>query len=63
MSSEIKTDEKKQHFDDIYVADTPVPYKVQILDALTYISDNFNREMFETHFALGKRSIALSELC
>jgi hypothetical protein len=47
--AEIKTDEKKQHFDDIYVADTPVPYKVQILDALEYISDDFNREMFETH--------------
>ena len=45
----IKTDDKKQHFDDIYVASDPVPYKVRILDELEYISDNFNREMFDTH--------------
>lgn len=67
MSSEIKTDEKKQHFDDIYVADTPVPYKVQILDALTYISDNFNREMFETHILPWakdqSRSLNFVDLC
>ena len=43
----IKTDEKKQHFDDIYVEQTPVPYKVRILDALEYISDNFNKQMFD----------------
>jgi hypothetical protein len=43
----IKTDEKKQHFDDIYVEKTPVPYKIRILDALDYISDNFNRQMFD----------------
>jgi hypothetical protein len=43
----IKTDEKKQHFDDIYVEETPVPYKIRILDALDYISDNFNRQMFD----------------
>lgn len=49
MSSDIKTDEKKQHFDDIYVEATPVPYKIKILDALDYISDTFNREMFEEH--------------
>ena len=49
MSKEIKTDDKKQHFDDIYVAENPVPYKVRILDALEYISDTFNREMFDTH--------------
>jgi hypothetical protein len=49
MSKDIKTDDKKQHFDDIYVAETPVPYKVRILDALEYISDNFNREMFDAH--------------
>lgn len=45
--SQIKTDEKKQHFDDIYVAETPVPFKERILDALEYISDNFNRESFD----------------
>lgn len=45
--SQIKTDEKKQHFDDIYVAETPVPFKERILDALDYISDNFNRQMFD----------------
>merc|ERR1712238_268811 len=45
------TDEKKQHFDDIYICDTPVPYKIRILDALSYISDDFNREMFDTHIA------------
>jgi hypothetical protein len=49
MSKEIKADEKKQHFDDIYVEETPVAYKIRILDALEYISDNFNREMFDAH--------------
>ncbi|MFA9462488.1 class I SAM-dependent methyltransferase [Thiohalorhabdus methylotrophus] len=44
---EVKTDEKKQHFDDIYVAETPVPYKERILDALEYVSDNFNRQTFD----------------
>jgi hypothetical protein len=47
--SNIKTDDKKQHFDDIYIAETPVPYKTLILDKLEYISDNFNREMFDAH--------------
>jgi hypothetical protein len=46
---EIKQDEKKQHFDDIYIEPTPVPYKIRILDALEYISDNFNKEMFDAH--------------
>jgi hypothetical protein len=45
----IKTDDKKQHFDDIYVAPNPVPYKVRILDELSYISDEFNRAMFDVH--------------
>jgi hypothetical protein len=45
--SQIKTDEKKQHFDDIYVAETPVPFKERILDALDYVSDNFNRQVFD----------------
>lgn len=45
--SQIKTDEKKQHFDDIYVAETPVPFKERILDDLEYISDNFNRQAFD----------------
>lgn len=45
----VKTDEKKQHFDDIYVEATPVPYKTRILDALSYVSDDFNREMFDAH--------------
>lgn len=45
----VQTDEKKQHFDDIYVCDNPVPYKVRILDALSYVSDNFNKAMFEDH--------------
>jgi len=43
----IKTDEKKQHFDDIYVAETPVPFKEQIIDALDYVSDDFNRAAFD----------------
>jgi len=43
----VKTDEKKQHFDDIYVAENPVPFKERILDALTYVSDNFNRQTFD----------------
>jgi len=45
----VQTDEKKQHFDDIYICDTPVPYKIRILDDLSYVSDDFNREMFDTH--------------
>jgi len=45
--STIKTDEKKQHFDDIYVAKTPVPFKERILDALEYVSDDFNRQTFD----------------
>ncbi len=44
---EVKTDEKKQHFDDIYVAENPVPFKERILDALEYVSDNFNRQIFD----------------
>ena len=47
----VQTDEKKQHFDDIYVCENPVPYKVRILDALSYVSDDFNRAMFEEHIA------------
>lgn len=43
----IQTDEKKQHFDDIYVATTPVPFKERIIDALDYISDDFNRAAFD----------------
>jgi hypothetical protein len=65
--SGITTDAKKQHFDDIYVADTPVPYKIQILDGLEYISDNFNREMFDTHILpwakAQNRSINFVDLC
>mmetsp|Transcript_5058 Transcript_5058/g.10928 ORF Transcript_5058/g.10928 Transcript_5058/m.10928 type:complete len:278 (+) Transcript_5058:161-994(+) len=45
----VKTDDKKQHFDDIYVEPTPVPYKTRILDALDYVSDEFNRQMFDAH--------------
>lgn len=41
--------EKKQHFDDIYVEATPVPYKTRILDALDYVSDDFSRQMFDAH--------------
>ena len=46
-TSGIKTDEKKQHFDDIYVAEDPVPFKERIIDALDYISDDFNRRIFD----------------
>ena len=45
----VQTDEKKQHFDDIYVCETPGPHKVRILDALDYVSDDFNKAMFEEH--------------
>ncbi|KAL7461246.1 hypothetical protein ACHAXS_001666 [Conticribra weissflogii] len=58
MSADIKTDEKKQHFDDIYVEKTPVPYKVRILDALSYISDDFNREMFDAHILPWAKSLS-----
>lgn len=43
----VRTDEKKQHFDDIYVAKNPVPFKERILDTLEYVSDNFNRQTFD----------------
>lgn len=43
----VQTDEKKQHFDDIYVAEDPVPFKERILDELNYVSDNFNRQTFD----------------
>lgn len=45
--SGVQTDEKKQHFDDIYVADNPVPFKERILDELEYVSDDFNRQTFD----------------
>lgn len=45
--SGVKTDEKKQHFDDIYVAENPVPFKERILDDLEYVSDDFNRQTFD----------------
>jgi hypothetical protein len=65
--TEIKTDEKKQHFDDIYVANTPVRYKVEILDALNYISDTFNREVFESHILpwakAQSRTVEFVDLC
>lgn len=45
--AEIKTDEKKQHFDDIYVEKNPVAFKERIIDALDYVSDDFNRQTFD----------------
>lgn len=42
-----KSDEKKQHFDEIYLASNPVPYKERILDELEYVSDDFNRLSFD----------------
>jgi len=45
--SGVKTDEKKQHFDDIYAAESPVPFKERIMDELQYVSDDFNRQMFD----------------
>lgn len=53
----VKTDEKKQHFDDIYVESTPVPYKERILDALDYVSDDFNRQMFDAHILPWAKSV------
>ncbi len=44
----VKTDEKKQHFEDIYLAETPVPFKERILDDLHYVSDDFNRQAFDS---------------
>jgi hypothetical protein len=46
QESSIKTDEKKQHFDDIYVAPNPVPFKERIIDELDYVSDDHNRATF-----------------
>ena len=64
----VQTDEKKQHFDDIYVCDTPVPYKIRILDALEYVSDDFNKAMFEDHIlpvfdGKGSSGIKYVDLC
>lgn len=64
----VKTDEKKQHFDDIYVEPTPVPFKVRIMDALEYVSDDFNRQMFDRLIlpwiqAQGGKSIEYVDLC
>lgn len=56
----VKTDEKKQHFDDIYVAPNPVPYKTRILDALSYVSDDFNRQMFDSHILSFAQSLSSS---
>lgn len=47
QESGVKTDEKKQHFDDIYMESTPVPFKERIIDALEYISDDNNRQTFD----------------
>jgi hypothetical protein len=57
----VKTDEKKQHFDDIYVEPTPVPYKIRILDALDYVSDEFNREMFDAHILPWTKSLIAAD--
>ena len=64
----IKTDEKKQHFDDIYVAENPVPFKERILDDLDYISDNHNRDTFNRLIrpwvvAQGDREVPYVDLC
>lgn len=56
----IQTDEKKQHFDDIYVAETPVPFKERIIDALDYISDDFNRAAFDRLILPWAREVAAS---
>mmetsp|Transcript_9139 Transcript_9139/g.10551 ORF Transcript_9139/g.10551 Transcript_9139/m.10551 type:complete len:263 (+) Transcript_9139:45-833(+) len=65
MADKIKTDEKKQHFDDIYVEPTPVPYKIRILDALDYISDTYNREMFDAHILphVKDKTVNFVDLC
>jgi hypothetical protein len=47
MVINIKTAENKQHFDDIYLEKTPVAYKVRMLDALDYVTDDFNRQVFD----------------
>lgn len=47
QESGVKTDEKKQHFDDIYMESSPVPFKERIIDALDYISDDNNRQTFD----------------
>jgi hypothetical protein len=60
-------DAKKQHFAKIYLEKTPVPYKIHILDALDYISDDYNRRMFDRlilPWVLAQRkSIQYVDLC
>lgn len=36
---------------------TPVPYKTRILDALDYVSDDFNRQMFDAHILPWAKSV------
>jgi hypothetical protein len=58
----IKTDEKKQHFDDIYVEPTPVPYKIRILDALDYISDDFSKLCRAVHLIPSNDALTSSSI-
>lgn len=58
--SGIKTDDKKQHFDDIYIAADPVPFKQRILDELNYVSDNYNRQTFDRLILPWARQLAES---
>jgi hypothetical protein len=67
MVINIKTAENKQHFDDIYLEKSPVPYKDHMLVGCDYITDTFNRQMFDK-FILPwiqeqKKPIHLVDLC
>lgn len=63
----VKTDEKKQHFDDIYIQSTPVAFKTEIFDKLSYVSDDFNRQVFERlilpKIEGKKESVKVLDLC
>ncbi len=66
----IRTEETKEHFDDIYLEETPVPFKERIMDRLDYVPDEFNRRMFDRHIlpwcekeAAGGRTLRFVDLC
>eukprot|EP00127_Corallochytrium_limacisporum_P005145 Clim_evm51s199 gene=Clim_evmTU51s199 len=44
-----ETDDKKEHFNDLYNTGNPVPFKTEIMDRLTYICDDFTRQEFDRH--------------
>jgi hypothetical protein len=49
-----------RHFRQAYI---PVPYKIRILDALDYVSDDYNRQMFVGCIFHGSKAIEHVDVC